>query len=60
MRDAPVAWFFSARVCDDTFRRAMEEVGSASYLNKAGSGPEELIGRLAQVLQTFSGAPALG
>ena len=55
---APIL-FFSARVCDETFKRAMEEVGHASYLNKGGSAPGEFFGRLERVLRTFQGEPAL-
>lgn len=51
--------FFTARVCDETFKRAMNEIGQATYLNKAGNGPAELFGRLAAVLRTFGGQPAL-
>jgi len=46
--------FFSARLCDAPFRKAMEEVGNAGYLNKAGASPEQLLSRLTQVLQTFA------
>ena len=55
---APIL-FFSARVCDETFKRAMEEIGHAGYLNKGGSAPGEFFGRLEQVLRTFHGEPAL-
>jgi CheY-like chemotaxis protein len=51
--------FFTARICDPTFKRAMDEIGSATYLNKAGNGPADLFARLAAVLRTFSGQPAL-
>jgi CheY-like chemotaxis protein len=52
--------FFSARVCDEPLRRAMEEVGHAIYLHKApATGPEEMFERLAQVLRTIEGRPAL-
>lgn len=51
--------FFSAHPCDERFKRAMQELGRAQYINK-GEGPvTELFPRLEQVLRTFRGLPAL-
>jgi len=52
---------FSAHSGDDAFRKALDTVGSATYLNKGGGGGlDELFNRLAQVLRTFRGQAALG
>jgi CheY-like chemotaxis protein len=52
--------FFTARPCDEVFRKALAQVGHASYLNKSSqAGPAEFFGRLEQVLRTFQGKPAL-
>lgn len=52
--------FFSARLCDEALRKAMEEVGHATYLHKAPEGGlEGMFERLAQVLRSIEGRPAL-
>lgn len=50
--------FFSARVCDDPFKLAMRELGSAGYLNKAADGgPAEFLSRLEAVLRRIRPEP---